>query len=102
MQDYENAIDTGRAVVVLHNYILQRCNKKKYMDPGSVIREDDDGNIFAASWEQEVLCSLDPMNQLSGNRSGNRAARLQRDFIAKGFLTDEKVPWQFKQAFRTN
>ena len=101
MQDYDNAVDTGKAVIVLHNYALQNCNQRRYMDTSSIIQEDSEGNLSSASWEQEVLHSLDPMDWLCGNRSGDKSARRQRDFLANAFMTDEMVSWQFKQAFGT-
>ena len=64
MQDYDNAVDTGKAVIVLHNYALQNCNQRRYMDTSSIIQEDSEGNLSSASWDQEVLHSLDPMDWL--------------------------------------
>jgi hypothetical protein len=71
------------------------------MDPSCIIHEDGAGNLSSASWEQDALHNLDQMNWLCGNRSGNKTAKRQRDFLANSFMADEKVPWQFQHTFRT-
>jgi hypothetical protein len=99
--NYTNAISVVKAVVTLHNYIINNCNSDKtYFNPGQV--EDDDGNLRLASWEQQDVTNFTPLGQLAGNRSGTDSAKFQREKIAALMVTDGLAPWQFKMAFRTS
>ena len=95
LQNYENAVKTVKAAVVLHNYILQKQGSDT-----SLTREHED-DLLCGSWEaQGSSQNFGPLSQLSGNRSGTREARAQRDRIAVQFLTDNLAPWQFQKAFQ--
>jgi hypothetical protein len=103
LQSYKNSISTVKATVVLHNYIIQRLNKdNRYFNPASLCREDGNGGITPAAWEQEASNNLWPLQHLAGNHTGTKVAKDQRDFMAYTMLTDELVPWQFQNAFRTS
>ena len=53
LQSYKNSISTVKATVVLHNYTIQNLNKdNRYYNPASLCREDGNGGITPAVWEQ--------------------------------------------------
>lgn len=104
LQNYENAVKTVKACVVLHNFIMQNHNADgKYLNASSVQREDENGDILQGIWEQDhTQNALYRLNFLTGNRTGTKAAWDQRKALAEKFLTDELAPWQFKCAFKTS
>ncbi len=103
VQNYENSIKSVKACVVLNNYILQNFNENgSYLNPSTLRREDANGDVTPGSWEQDgCVNNLHSLNQLAGNRSGTKAAKDQRDLIAKIMLTDNLAPWQFIKALRS-
>ena len=102
LQNYDNAVKTVKAAVVLHNYILQTCSKEDYLPQGSLRRESDSGELLPGSWELEGQNhNVYSLSRLAGNRAGTQAARQQRDQIAQEFLLDNLAPWQFQRAFRS-
>jgi hypothetical protein len=92
-----------KAAVVLHNYLIQKCNKNgQYLNTNQLKREDENGVLTPGSWEEDgKINNLESLNQLAGNRSGTRKAREQRDFMANVMLSDDLAPWQFHHALRT-
>ena len=51
-------------------------------------------------WEEEGRrLNLHNLGHLSGNRSGTKGARNQRDQLALMMMTDDLAPWQFDRAF---
>ena len=55
------------------------------------------------SWEEDGQGSnLQCLGNLSGNRSGTKGARDQRDHLAKIMMADGLAPWQFSRALRSN
>ena len=103
LQNYSNAVKSVKAAVVLHNYIMQNSDQEgKYLDPGSLEREDEAGNILPGQWVQDGLPNnLFNLHRLVGNRSGTQTCREQRDALAKAMVTDGLAPWQFRHVFRS-
>ena len=100
--DYKNTVSVVKAVVTLHNYIIQNCNADKtYLDP-TLLQGDHDGSLTPLDWEQQGATNLTPLNQLVGNRFGREGAKIQREKMAAIMITDGLAPWQFKMAFRTS
>ena len=100
--DHKNAVSVVKAVVTLHNYIIQNCNSdKNYLDQ-TLLQGDYDGSLTPASWEQQGATNLTPLRQLAGNRNGREDAKIQREKMARIMIADGLAPWQFKMAFRTS
>ena len=92
---------TVKAAVVLHNYIMKTARSDN-ISSANLRRENDDGEILPGFWEQEGdLQNLSNLGMLAGNRSGTLAARAQRNKIATEFMTDNRAPWQFHSALRS-
>ncbi len=101
LQNYENSMKTVKACVVLHNYILNNCNKnKEYLNSGKLTREEN-GIIIPGNWEQDGQNNLWPLQHLTGNRTGIKIAKDQRDLMAEKMLTDQLAPWQFQNALHS-
>ena len=101
--DYTNSVSVVKAVVTLHNYIIQNCNAdKSYLDPTLLQGDDSEGNLTPGGWEQQGATNLTPLAQLCGNRYGKNDAKVQREKIASIMIADGLAPWQFKMAFRTS
>ena len=102
---YENAVKVVKAVVTLHNFIIDSCNKdKNYLDPSCLRREDKNGNITPGAWEEmcQATGSFTRPRKQTGNRFGTDAAKIQRDTLAHMMVTDNQCPWQFQYTFRAN
>jgi len=104
LQNYRNSVKTVKAVVTLHNYILQKCSSRQsYLNCENLKREKETGEITPGFWEAEgSRKNLQKLKHLSGNRSGTAAARSQRDALAQMMMTDELAPWQFQRALRSS
>ena len=102
LQNYKNSLKTVKAAVTLHNYILQNCNSaKNYLDPEKLKTETEAGTLSPGFWEEEGnRLNLHSLGHLSGNRSGSKTAREQRDRLAQLMMTDGMAPWQFSRALR--
>jgi hypothetical protein len=81
-QNYQNAIKTVQAAVVLHNYILKECGL-------TVPPVEYSGKSF-----------MDSLPMQAGNRTGTSNARAQRDRLAKHFSEEGAVGFQWEQTFR--
>ncbi len=103
LQNYVNSTKTVKACIVLHNYIMQNFNDNgSYLNSGNLRREGANGEVTPGSWEQDgCVNSLYSVGQLAGNRSGTKAAKDQRDLMARIMLTDGLAPWQFQNALRS-
>ena len=103
LQNYKNAVQTVKAVITLHNYILQKCpSRRSYLSQENLRREADSGELTPGFWEAEgSRRNLQKLDHLTGNRSGTSAARNQRDALAQIMMTDELAPWQFVRALRS-
>ena len=100
----DNATKVVKAIVTLHNYIIENCNTEKtYLDPNKLQREDKEGSVTPGSWELECSenCQFGRLGRLSGNRTGIDLAKVQRDTMAKMMVADNLCPWQFQYTFRT-
>ena len=99
-----NATKVVKAIVTLHNYIIENCNTgKTYLDPNKLQREDKEGSITPGSWELECRDNgqFIRLGRLAGNRTGSDLAKVQRDTLAKMMVADNHCPWQFQYTFRT-
>ena len=66
------------------------------------MREGGQDRLDPGRWEDEGRrLNLHNLGQLSGNRSGTKGARNQRDQLALMMMTDDLAPWQFERAFRS-
>jgi len=102
LQNYPNAVKSVKAAVVLHNYIMMKCNSQgQYFNSSEYRRENESGDIIPGHWEHDAPSNnLFSLSRLCGNRSGTLAAREQRSHIANAMITDGLAPWQFYHAFR--
>ncbi len=82
LQDYDNAVKTVQAAVVLHNFLLDKT-------PVNQLPVEQAQNDVS---EESQLVSL--ANQ-AGNRSGSNSARAERDRLATWFVTEGAVDWQW-------
>ena len=89
-------------MVCLHNFIINNCNGDgSYLNPGQLRREAGNDGQELGRWEEDGRrLNLHNLGHLSGNRSGTKGARNQRDMLAHLMMTDDLAPWQFERAFR--
>lgn len=96
-------METVKAAVVLHNFILNNCNQDgSYLNQSQLMRDGSKEDLESGRWEDDGLrLNLHNLSHLSGNRSGTKGARNQRDQLAQIMMTDDLAPWQFEKAFRS-
>ena len=100
LQNFKNSVETVKATVTLHNYILKNCNQDgRYLNQSQLARDE---GLDSGRWEDDGRrLNLHSLGHLSGNRSGTKGARDQREMLAQMMMTDELAPWQFERAFRS-
>lgn len=78
----------------LHNW-LRKTNSNTYIPPQAVDREDlNNGNIISGEWREHVN-SLDSVSQIGSNYK--RAAEEVRSALAKYFMEENPLPWQWEK-----
>jgi len=93
-------VQTVKATVVLHNFILKNCNKDDCFVNTSATYHTEDVINTSVAWEMENS-NFDQLTHVAGNRSGTKAAKDQRDLLAQSMVMDNLAPWQFEHAFRS-
>ncbi len=84
-QQYENAVKSVKAIVVLHNFLRQQS-----LQHGEKISEKDD-------YDSEMMPTLSTNPQF--NASGTVQAKAMRDELARYFMEEGKVAFQWDRTF---
>lgn len=83
------------AACSLRNW-LRKTNPNTYIPPQAVDREDlNSGNIISAEWREHVN-SLHSVSQI-GSNNYKREAEEVRSSLAKYFMEENPLPWQWEK-----
>jgi len=88
----KNCANVIKACVVLHNFLL--AESSTYIQPGDFVEDSDGLPIFTDDHD-----GMEALGQLEGNRSGNFAARKQRECLTDYFWNDGAVEFQWEKVF---
>ena len=88
----ENTVKVTLATCALHNY-LRTNSMARYMNTGSIDRENDDGTITPGDWRFGE--TMRPLSQ-QGSNTYCRGAKEVRDEYCKYFNEEGRVSWQDK------
>ena len=91
----DNVTKVVLATLALHNF-LRSTNSSRYIPPGSVDSEDQDGEVRHGSWRNEELISSG-MVSISNSRKGRQSVKAEdiRQALCEYFNNEGQVPWQW-------
>ena len=91
----DNVTKVVLATLALHNF-LRSTNSSRYIPPGSVDSEDQDGEVRQGSWRNEELISSG-MVSISNSRKGRQSVKAEdiRQALCEYFNNEGQVPWQW-------
>ena len=91
----DNVTKVVLATLALHNF-LRSTNSSRYIPPGSVDSEDQDGEVRQGSWRNEELVSSG-MVSISNSRKGRQSVKAEdiRQALCEYFNNEGQVPWQW-------
>ena len=96
----DNATRVVQCCVALHNFLMDEC-RSQYL-PASDLVPDEQGFPRFVDPEDDGTEGPPQVPRQAGNRSGNKAARDQRERLADFFMNDGQVSFQWKNVFGSN
>lgn len=94
--EVQTVINIVKSTVCLHNFVKKNDNQNRYVPPGYVDTENENGDIVYGDWRKDMEKdnALERVSQIGSNTYTKNAAEIRDDF-ANYFIHEGSVPWQW-------